>query len=91
MVTLRKSFNPKGNAMSDSAAILPTPPAEPEWVAWGDGGFRLKGTNWTATTIEGDYWRIKFGRIHMGMVPGVSRTKDVILDLRRLMAEEPAP
>ena len=93
MVTLGKSFNPKGNTMSDRAAILPTPtpPPEPEWIAFGDGGFRLKGTNWTATNIEVGYWRIKFGRVYMGMAPSVSQAKDIILEYRCLIVEEPVP
>ena len=91
MVTLGKSFNPKGNAMNDTAANLATLP-EPEWVPWGDGGFRLEGTNWTVRPIlELELWDVVCGRKYLGNSPMLEAAKHHAVELRRLMAEEPAP
>ena len=96
MVTLRRSFNPKGNTMSDNAAILPaptpTPPPEPEWIAFGEG-WRMNGTNWVIRPMaKPPLWYVFCGGMLFDSVCDDSdEAKLAVIELLCLMAEEPVP
>ena len=70
----------------------PALPAEPEWIAFGDGGFRLKGTNWTVRPSSGAWlWDVFCGEGCCDDCWDLGDAKLSALELRRLMAEEPVP
>ena len=69
----------------------PALPAEPEWIPWGNG-WRLKGTNWTVRPISGTgSWDVFCGEGCCNDCLNLDDAKLSALELRRLMAEEPAP
>ena len=70
----------------------PALPAEPEWIAFGDGWFRLKGTNWTVRPqISWRAWEVFCGEGCFDDCLNLDDAKLSALELRRLMAEEPTP